>query len=216
MNKVAVVDYGLGNLRSVAHGLEHCGGEVSLVSEAAAIRDAHRLVLPGVGAFENGMAGLRERGLVEALLDVAASGRPVMGICLGMQMLLDRSHEFGLFEGLGLIPGEVVPVPPVDAQGRPHRIPIIGWYELSPPDGGPAFAADGILAGCRPGRSCYFVHSFMARTNDPADVAAVIDYNGVAVPAAVQRGKVIGCQFHPEKSGPVGLDILRRFLAMEA
>lgn len=213
MTKVSIVDYGIGNLRSVHHGLEHCGGEVALVSSPAEIAAAERLILPGVGAFENGMAGLRARGLVQPVLDYAASGRPLMGICLGMQMLMDRSHEFGLFDGLGLIPGEVVPVPQTDAQGRAHRIPIIGWYDLQPPSGTAGFPAGSVLGE---GGATYFVHSFMALPSDPAHVIAEIDYNGVRVTAAVQKGAVIGCQFHPEKSGPVGLGILRRFLAMEA
>lgn len=208
---VTVIDYGIGNLFSVSRALEHCGAQVRLSGDVSDIVAATHLVLPGVGAFADGMQGLRERGLVEPLRRYAASGRPLLGICLGMQMLASVSEEFGQHEGLGLVPGRVVPVRSTDVEGRALKIPHIGWSGLDPARDG---AWEGTpLAGTPAGSAVYLVHSFHMVPDDPADLLAECRYGGRGVTAAIRRGAVFGCQFHPEKSGPVGLDILKAFVA---
>jgi glutamine amidotransferase len=208
MVDVTVIDYGVGNLLSVQRGLEHCGAHVQVTSDPQAILSAKRLVLPGVGAFRDAMQELEVRGLPAVIRAYAASGKPLLGICLGMQLLLDESEEFGLTQGLGLIPGRVVPVPSRTATGDSLKIPHIGWSALYPP--GEAFPTR-ILEGTPPGSAVYFVHSFMAKTKDPAHHLAQCVYGGHPVAAVVGAGHVFGCQFHPEKSGEVGLGILRAF-----
>lgn len=210
MQQVTVIDYGIGNLFSVGRAIEHCGAQVQLSGEAAAIDAASHLVLPGVGAFADGMAGLRERGLVEPIRRYAASGRPLLGICLGMQMLASTSEEFGEHEGLGLIPGRVRPVPPVDNAGKPHKIPHIGWSALTPAPG--VHWEGSPLAGTPVGAAVYLVHSFHVVPDDPAHLLAQCDYGGHRVTAAIRSAAVFGCQFHPEKSGAVGLEIMRTFV----
>ena len=209
---VTIVDYGSGNLLSVARALEHCGASVELASDAQRIAAARRVVLPGVGAFADAMEGLRSRGLVEPLRRYARSGRPMLGICLGMQMLASASEEFGLSEGLDLIAGRVVAIPRTTVQGRPHKIPHIGWNDLLPPEG--AAWDRTILADTPPGTAMYLVHSFHFVPTDASDAIAVCRYGGHAITAAVQRGNIVGCQFHPEKSANSGLRLLSRFMRL--
>lgn len=210
---VAVMDYGVGNLLSVRRALEHCGAEVTVTGDRRALLSASRVILPGVGAFANGMAELRTRGLDEVTREIAATGVPLLGICLGMQMLLGESEEFGITPGLGLIPGRVVPVPPVTASGDPQKIPHIGWNALVLPPGCPGWA-DTVLRRVRPGDSVYFVHSFMAEPANLGHRIANCTYGGVAISAVIGNRNVLGCQFHPEKSGTVGLNILQAFLSL--
>ena len=172
---------------------------------------AELLVLPGVGAFQDGMAGLEKLGLVEPIRQKAAAGTPLLGICLGMQMLFDESEEFGLHKGLGLIPGRVVKIPDTDADGKPQRVPHISWNPLYP-GGGRADFAGTALANVTPGEECYFIHSYEAKPADDADRLADTVYGGRKICAAAIHGNVLGCQFHPEKSGPVGLKIIEEFL----
>lgn len=209
--EVVVVDYGVGNLLSVRRGLEHCGGLVTVSSDGAVIRAAPRVVLPGVGAFANGMTELCRRGLDEVVRDVAQAGTPLLGICLGMQMLLDQSEEFGSTIGLRLISGKVIPVPAMTVARSAQKIPHIGWSSLLPsaPDGW----AGTMMEDITPGEAVYFVHSFMAHPSDARDRIADCLYGGIPVSAAIGRDNIFGCQFHPEKSGEVGLKVLRRFLA---
>lgn len=211
MIDVAVIDYGVGNLLSVSRALSHCGARVHVTADPAAILSADRVVLPGVGAFANGMAALREAGLDRVVQQVAEAGTPLLGICLGMQMLLDGSEEFGASDGLGLIPGRVVQIPTQTITGEVQKIPHIGWGILVPPIG-QAHWQGGLLTGVKPGESVYFVHSFMALPTAQADRLADCVYGGIQVSAVVQRGRVAGCQFHPEKSGEVGLRLLNSFL----
>lgn len=207
---VTVVDYGIGNLYSVGRALEHCGASVTVAHAASAVAAAPRLVLPGVGAFADGMQGLRERGLVDAIRDYAASGRPLLGICLGMQMLASVSEEFGQHEGLGVIPGRVVAVPSTTTDGRPQKTPHIGWSALQPARG--AHWEGTPLRSTAPGTAVYLVHSYHVRPENQADLLAVCDYGGHAITAAIGRGAILGCQFHPEKSGPLGLQVLAAFV----
>lgn len=209
---VAVIDYGMGNLLSVRRGLEHCGATVVVTADRETILGAGRVVLPGVGAFADGMAGLRDRGLDAVVKEVAARETPLMGICLGMQMLFDESEEFTRTEGLRLIPGRVCPIPTVTADGASQKIPHIGWNSLRV-TGGRRSWANTVLQDLTPGEAVYFVHSFTAQPADCGDRVADCLYGGIAVSATVARDNVLGCQFHPEKSGEVGLKVLRRFLA---
>ena len=210
--RVAIVDYGVGNLLSVSRGLEQCGATVAVSSERSTILAAGRVVLPGVGAFANGMSELRQRGLEDVVLEAATRGSPLLAICLGMQMLLAKSEEFGIHAGLGLIPGRVVPVPAFAADGKPQKVPHIGWNALQMPDRHGDWGGT-YLHGVEPGEEVYFVHSFVARPADDRDVIANCLYGGVPLTAAIGRRNVFGCQFHPEKSGRVGLKVLRAFLA---
>lgn len=212
MNEVSVIDYGVGNLLSVSRALEHCGARVTITSDPAAILTAARVVLPGVGAFADGMAALQAKGLDTLVCQVAATGTPLLGICLGMQMLFDESEEFGATAGLGLVPGRVVHIPATTTTGEPHKIPHIGWNELVLPAQGDSWQS-GLLADVEPGEAVYFVHSFMAVPASPEYRLADCNYGGISISAAVQRKNVMGCQFHPEKSGDVGLKILRRFIS---
>jgi len=211
VKKVTVIDYGMGNLFSVARAIEYCGAEVVLAQSPTDIREAERLILPGVGAFESGMSELRSRYLVDSIQEYCARGRPMLGICLGMQMLFDVGEEFGLHQGLKLLPGKVVMIPTIDEEGRSRRIPHIGWSHLMPQVGCKDWDQT-LLDGIEPMKSVYFVHSFMAVPNDLQNRIANCNYDGVSIASVVQRENVHGCQFHPEKSGDVGLKILQNFL----
>ena len=210
--RVSVIDYGVGNLYSVCRALEHCGATVALVSTAAEVLAADRLLLPGVGAFADGMSGLQARELVEPIRRFAGTGKPLLGICLGMQMLASVSEEFGRHEGLGLIPGRVVPVPETTVAGLRQKIPHIGWSSLRPPAG--RRWSGSILGDTPEGTDTYLVHSFHFVPDQASDVLAVCDYGGHPVTAAVQRANISGVQFHPEKSAAAGLRLLSRFTTL--
>ncbi|RME32957.1 MAG: imidazole glycerol phosphate synthase subunit HisH [Gammaproteobacteria bacterium] len=209
--EVTIVDHGLGNLYSVSRAVEVSGGVPLLSGDPDEVRRASRLVLPGVGAFADGMAGLRERGLDQALREAVAAGTPLLAICLGMQMLADASEEFGEHTGLGLVPGRVAPIPATGTDGRPHRIPHTGWTRLHLPPGRSGWEGT-VLEGSQEGTWVYLVHSFHLQPDRAEDRLADCDYDGVTICAAVTRGAVTGLQFHPEKSGPAGLHMLERFL----
>ena len=211
MIDVAVIDYGVGNLLSVSRALVHCGARALVTADRATILAADRVLLPGVGAFANGMAALRANGLDRVVHQVAAAGTPLLGICLGMQMLFETSEEFGATDGLGLIPGRVVQIPASTVNDEPHKIPHIGWNALVYPTRSTSWNGS-LLDGITPGDAVYFVHSFMAKPTSPDHRLADCLYGGIAVSAVVQRDNVLGCQFHPEKSSEVGLRILRNFL----
>ena len=202
---IAVVDYGRGNLFSLGQALRHLGASYEITENPELILAADQVILPGVGAFADAMEGLAGRGLIEPLREVARRGTPLLGICLGMQMLVDRSEEFGPHEGLGLIPGTVKRLPEGDGSDA-IRIPNMGWRSLRPAPGNP------FLEDLATGTMVYFVHSYAPVVKDGAHMAATIEVNGVDVAAVIRRDNVVGYQFHPEKSGPAGLDLLRRFL----
>lgn len=200
----------MGNLLSVSRALEHCGADCFCISDAGKFEKAEKLLLPGVGAFAKAMGELRAKELIQPLHQAAAKGIPLLGICLGMQMLLSESEEFGLTPGLGLIPGRVVPIPPTAVSGEPLKTPHIGWSELA------SCSTSNWLESCPPGHrahgAMYFVHSFMAVPTDPAVRLADCFYGDHRIPAVIKQKNVTGCQFHPEKSGKSGLAFLRRFL----
>ena len=214
MNKldVAIIDYGMGNVLSVQRGLEHCGATVSVTANTDEIMSASRVLLPGVGAFANGMAELTRLGLDIVVHDVVKKGTPLLGICLGMQMLLDESEEFGSAKGLGLISGKVIPVPSLTADGLQQKIPHIGWNAMVSPEDNEGWAGT-LLDNIEPNESVYFVHSFMADPEDSHHRIANCLYGGLPVAAVIGKENIWGCQFHPEKSGGVGLNVLRNFLS---
>jgi len=207
---VTVVDYGIGNLLSVCRGFEHIGAEVDLTTDPDRISKAGRLVLPGVGAFANCMAELRARHFVEPVLEYLTRERPFLGICVGMQMMMDASEEFGRHEGLALIGGEVLQIPPAVTEGRHYKVPHIGWSSIDTPAG--TEWSDTILSECQDGEPMYFVHTFTAHPDNQAHRLADTDYHGNRISAAIHAGYHYGCQFHPEKSGQAGLSVLRRFV----
>jgi len=206
--QIVVLDYGLGNIRSISNALIKTGAEPVISRDPAVIAAARGLVIPGVGAFGHGMANLREYGLIEPIQRFVASGKPVLGICLGMQLLMDRSEEHGQHEGLGLIPGDVAKLP-IDGQSV-HRLPHVMWNKLSEinlePGGLPLLRQDDL------GKYFYFVHSFAARPKDRKNGLAWTRYADLTFCSAVQKGNVVGFQFHPEKSGPDGLVLLERYV----
>lgn len=211
-SEVTVIDYGVGNLLSVRRGLEYCGATVTVTADPDRILCAERVVLPGVGAFGGAMQALAGLGLLDVIREIAARQTPLLGICLGMQLLLDESEEFGITPGLGLIPGRVIPVPAVTSTGEPQKIPHIGWSALLPPAQQLQSGWDGtVLQDNRPGEAAYFVHSFMAVPADIKYRVADCSYGSHLIPAVIRRDRITGCQFHPEKSGEVGLKILRKF-----
>lgn len=201
MSRIGLIDYGMGNLHSVQRCFERLDAEVVPVSAAAAMEGCDALVLPGVGAFDPAMARLGESGLDGAILASCFAGRPLLGICLGLQLLFDASDE-GQARGLGLLGGRVRALPT-----RPgHPIPHMGWAPLLPANPSPLLPAD------EPESWVYFVHSYAADPSDPACSTALVDWGGTPVTAAVWQGAIAACQFHPEKSGPVGEAMLRRWL----
>ena len=210
---ISVIDYGVGNLLSVQRGFDNCGAEVNFISTPAEITAAEKLVLPGVGAFPNAMASLSNLGLVAAIQDFSLTGRPMLAICLGMQLLLDESEEFGKTKGLGIIEGLVTAVPNTDAMGAKQKIPHIGWNQLHTRQGKENWQ-DSILNGLSSGAATYFVHSYMASPKNQENLLAYTPYGATDVPAVITKNYVTGCQFHPEKSGEVGLSILRNFMKL--
>jgi glutamine amidotransferase len=203
---VTVVDYGVGNMNSVINALRHLGATVTVSDDPNVVARAERLVLPGVGAFPDGMRLLKERGLDAALTEAVGRERPLLGICLGMQLLFDASDEFGDTPGLGFVPGRVVRLAPEPG----FKVPQIGWNRLQPAEG--RAWADSLLATTAPETMVYFVHSFAPVLADAGDLLAWSHYGGRRVSAVIRRHSVSGCQFHPEKSGPAGLQILDAFL----
>ncbi|MHC5539856.1 imidazole glycerol phosphate synthase subunit HisH [Singulisphaera rosea] len=200
---IVIIDYGMGNLRSVQKALEAVGTKAEITSDPDRVRHADKAILPGVGAFADAAAELRKTGLGEAFREVVHAGKPCLGVCLGLQLLFDWSEEDGTHEGLGLIPGRVVRFKPAPGLKIPH----MGWNTLQIRRPAP------ILAGIDPEPSVYFVHSYHAVANHPEDVAAESDHSGL-FPALVWRDNLMACQFHPEKSQRVGLAMYSNFAAL--
>jgi len=200
---IAVIDYGVGNLFSLCCSLKYIGREAVITGDKAVIKRCDKMLLPGVGAFEDAMMKLRDGSLNEFIIQEVKSGKPLLGVCLGMQLLFDRSLEFGRHEGLGLISGAVMPIENRIPEG--YKIPHIGWNALKFPEG----ARSPLLKYTSEGDHVYFVHSYHAEQCEQA-VTATAEY-GAELTAAVSMGNVFGTQFHPEKSGEVGLNILRAF-----
>lgn len=203
---IAIIDYGVGNLFSLQSSLKYIGEEAEVTSDIEKIRNADRIILPGVGAYEDAANKLRESGMADIVMEVAKAGKPLMGICLGMQLLLEKSYEYGEHEGLGLIKGSVVPI--ADVAPANYKIPHIGWNALKFENG-----KSPLFKYIEEGDYVYFVHSYYATECAESTIAST-EY-GAQLTAAVADGNVFGCQFHPEKSGEVGMKILRAFCEME-
>jgi imidazole glycerol-phosphate synthase subunit HisH len=202
MIETVIVDYGMGNLRSVEKALENVGGRPLISGDPDTVRNAGRLILPGVGAFGDAMENLRQRGLDEAIRHAVQSGSPLLGVCLGLQLLFTRSEEFGNHEGLDLIPGSVLKI---DEPGL--RVPHVGWNQIE------GARPDPLLEGIPEGSYFYFVHSLYVQPDKPEDVLRWTSY-GRPFCSIACRDKVWGAQFHPEKSQDVGKQLLRNFLAI--
>jgi glutamine amidotransferase len=209
--KTTIIDYGLSNLLSVQRAVEKLGGIAKLSQNADDIKNANALILPGVGAFADGMAGLYNLGFVELIKQKAKAGIPLLGICLGMQLLFDESEEFGLHKGLGLISGRVVRIPDYNTDGIRQRVPHVGWNALIPSNGVENFADD-LLGKTSVGDEVYFVHSFEAVPKDAECRISDTLYGGRRICAYAKLNNIYGVQFHPEKSGRVGLGVLEQFI----
>lgn len=207
---ITIVDYGIGNLYSVMRALEVSGSETIHISDQARdLAEAEKIILPGVGAFEDGMKGLQERGLIEPLITAALSGKPILGICLGMQLLVSSSEEFGLHQGLSLIPGVVKAMPKKNTAGENLKVPFIGWSPLSLNHD--VSIRESCLANAE-GKAVYLVHSFQVIPENPTHLLASYNFGGQQITAAIRNGNITGVQFHPEKSGVVGLEIIKNFI----
>ena len=197
---IAIIDYGVGNLFSLTASLKYIGAEAKVTGDAAEVAAADRIILPGVGAFEDARRKLDETGLVDTIREQVAAGKPMLGICLGMQLLFDKSYEYGEHDGLGLVPGIVAPIEPDLTQDL--KVPHIGWNSLKIKD-------DPLFKNIKDGEYVYYVHSFYAK-DCAANTIATSEYD-ITITGAVRNGSVYGTQFHPEKSGETGLNILRAF-----
>ena len=199
---IAIIDYGVGNLRSVEKAFDAVGARAIITSDAGAVRDAERIVLPGVGAFGECARRLRESQLDQLVLEAARQNKPVLGLCVGLQLMFDEGHEFGIHKGLGLMRGRVVRFP----QPGPH-VPQIGWNQIE------SLKPHPLLEGLTEGTYFYFVHSYHVVTEDQSDVLASTEY-GIFYPSICAKGSVSGVQFHPEKSQDAGLRLLANFAAL--
>lgn len=205
---IAIIDYGMGNLRSVQKGFEKVGSEAIITADPQVVLQADRIVLPGVGAFRDCMRNLEQGGFVEPILKVIAEGRPFLGICVGMQLLFSDSVEFGMYSGLNVIPGHVLHFPEqMTVAGEKLKVPQMGWNQLSFKRRPPAFE------GIDDGSNVYFVHSYYVKPDDIAVIATTTDY-GIEFCSSVWKDNIVATQFHPEKSQAVGLRILKNFALM--
>ena len=207
--KIAIVDYGIGNVRSILSAFENQGANVFLTRDKNKILESDGVILPGVGAFSHGMDSLNKHGLVDIIKEYVESNKPFMGICLGMQMLFEESEEFGVTKGLGLISGKVVKLPTKDSQNE--KLPHVSWNELN---SGKIQWPNTVLENIKEGSDMYFVHSFVAQPNNESNVLSTTEYSGYNFCSSVKSGNIYGCQFHPEKSGKIGLKIVKNFIRM--
>lgn len=211
MKTVTLIDYGIGNLLSVQRAFEHVGADLQIATTEQEILAADKVILPGVGAFTSCTGELDKRGLSDAVRETVEKQKPLFGICVGMQMLFENSEEFGINPGFGFLKGIVQAIPREDQSGRKRRTPHIGWTPLQLPRSRNSWN-DTLLKDTKDGAEVYFVHSFTAVPQNDNDRLADSDYEGCTVSAMVAKGNLFGTQFHPEKSGPVGLKIIENFV----
>lgn len=209
--KVTIVDYGLGNLYSVCRAFEYCGADILVSDDPQVIQKSDSVVLPGVGAFASGVRGLKANGLFDAIKDHSVTGKPMLGICLGMQLLATVGEEFESCPGLDIVPGAVCKIPAKVRKEKYRKLPNVGWVPLCLPLSRPSWSKT-ILSEISPGDSVYVVHSYHFKPE--SDTHRLADYcdEGLQICAAIQKENVYGCQFHPEKSGETGLRIITKFL----
>jgi glutamine amidotransferase len=205
---IGVLDYGAGNLKNVCRAVKFLGYNYQLVSSPQDIIKVDKLIIPGVGAFKVAMKQLEDLSIIPAIQELAKSNTPILGICLGMQLLFECSHEFGLTQGLGLLAGSINLIPENDDFGQ-RKVPHNGWNELIINN-----IEDKMVSGITPKDAVYFIHSYKAELINSKYLIAHCQYNNHIIPAIVHHNNIIGCQFHPEKSGPIGLKILNNFLNM--
>lgn len=213
---VAIVDYGVGNLYSVRLACKAVGMRAVVTDSPDDVLSANAVILPGVGAFKHAMDALRELGLVDALREVAARGTMLVGICLGHQLLMEESHEFGVHRGLGLITGDVAPFMSPEEDGRVLKVPHVGWNQIHAPNAGEGRSdwSDTLLKGVDDGSRMYFVHSYYARPSDSSVVLATSRYGQYEFCSAMAKGNVFSFQFHPERSGPEGIRVYEAMAEM--
>ena len=211
--KITIIDYGVGNILSVTRALQQFGADVSIASSNSEIRKSPRVVLPGVGAFPKAMSSLAKLNYVETIVEMSRKGTPILGICLGMQLLFEESHEQIPTSGLRLIPGFVERIQREVNLEKVIKVPHIGWNEVTRSPEGREWK-NTILQNVEEKSFAYFVHSYGCNPRDREDVLAVTEYCDLEIIAAVQRDNVMGCQFHPEKSGETGLKILESFMSI--
>ena len=204
---IAIIDYGVGNVKSIRNAFENQKAEVILTRERETILEADGLVLPGVGAFSHGMDNLNKFGLVEIIKDFVKTGKPLLGICLGMQMLLEESEEFGNSKGIGLIKGKVVKLP--IKQSIQCKLPHISWNEIQPKI---VKWENTILDNIEDNSNMYFVHTFVAKPENEDEILSKTDYFNVEFCSSLKKDNIYGCQFHPEKSATHGLSIVKNFI----
>lgn len=207
--RVTIVDCGVGNIHSVEAAVKHLGAEPTVVDSPIDVANADRLILPGVGAFGEAMATIRTKGLEEAIHKYVEHERPLLGICLGMQLLFESSEEFGTHAGLGLIPGNVTAIPEHTTKGDQHHVPHVGWTQVLPTE---SEWTSILMSGVSPTPFYYFVHSFRAIPKISRHTVGQCQYGGHSITAVVQLNYVYGCQFHPEKSAGEGLKIMKNFV----
>ena len=206
--KITIIDYGCGNILNLARAIKFIGYEVDITHDKNKIINSSYVILPGVGAFGNAMKQIEKYNLHNTILEYAKSNKPLLGICLGMQILLTVSYEFGAHKGLGLIEGKVIKIS--NEKNKEIKIPHMGWNEIYPNNNKKEWK-NKILKNSSIGKSFYFVHSFVCITKDYDSTIAVCNYSGISIPAVIATGNVFGCQFHPEKSADNGLAVLKNF-----
>ena len=211
IKNVTILDYGIGNLLSVSRAIQESGAKANISNDRRKIAESDYLVLPGVGNFSVAIEELRKSGFEESILNHNLRERPLLGICLGMQLLFDSSEEEGFHEGLGIISGSVKPIPTKNNNGASHKIPHIGWapLSLSLTEGN---TSKSILSDQHNGQFFYFIHSYQGHVKKAEECKAITKYNDLSITAVIQKKNAIGCQFHPEKSGENGIKFLKTFL----
>jgi len=208
MKKITIIDHGCGNILNLARAIEFLGYEVEATCDKKKIINSSNVILPGVGAFGNAIQKLEEHNLQNTILEYSKLNKPLLGICLGMQLLLTVSHEFGIHNGLNLIKGKVIKIS--TKQKKDIKIPHTGWNEIYPSNGNNEWNSK-ILKNVSIGKNFYFVHSFVCLTKNPDSTIAICNYSGIQIPAVVSFNNIFGCQFHPEKSAADGLSVLKNF-----